>query len=196
MCGILMWTYFSQSAGHIAGTLTGNTHIFSKVYFPRLIMPLSQLISNVFAFAIQFVVFAMLWLYFKHKGAPLELNLQSLLIFPLVLQCAALALGFGLIIAALTAKYRDLMHALTFLLQLWMYATPVIYPLSQVPERWRWIVQLNPMAPVIEGTKAALLGSGTGGISGFAFSIVTTGIVLVSGLVFFHHAERNFVDTV
>ena len=196
MCGLLLWNYFSQSAGGIATTFTANSHIFSKVYFPRLIVPLSQLASNLFAFAIQFATFGLFWMYYKYRGVSVQINPGIWLLLPLLLQTAALALGFGLIISALTARYRDLTHALNFVLQLWMYATPVIYPLSQVPERWRWLVQVNPMAVVVESAKTILLGNGGVAWPGLAVSVAATAVVLVAGLIVFERSERNFVDTV
>src|SRR6516165_5296704 len=148
LTGLLGWNYFAQTFQSTSGTLVVNAGLFGKVYFPRLIVPLSAVISNLVALAIQFATFLAAWIYFKLFTDAGELFGFSVGIvwLPLVLfQVAALSLGVGLWLSALTAKYRDFTFLSGFIIQLWMYATPVIYPLSQIPEKWRWIAVLNPM---------------------------------------------------
>ncbi len=196
LCGLLGWTYFSQCAGSISGTFTANAHIFGKVYFPRLVIPLSVLISNLFAFGIQAGTFLVFYTYYRMQGMASAWD-ESLFLLPLLLlQSAVLALGFGLCISSLTTRYRDLMHALGLVMQLWMYATPVIYPLSQIPQHWRWVALLNPMVPVVEGFKRILLGVGTVEPQGVVVSLALTLPIFAAGLLLFRHVERDFIDTV
>src|SRR5262245_5187246 len=163
LAGLLGWSYFAQTFQMTAGTLVSNAHLFGKVYFPRLVVPLSAVISNLLAFLLQLGTFLCFWVYYKFTPAGDSIGFSGTVIaFPLVvLQIAALSLGVGLWLSALTAKYRDFAHLSSFIVQLWMYATPVIYPLSQIPGSWRWLAALNPMAMPVEAIKYVLLGQGT-----------------------------------
>ncbi|PKP55319.1 MAG: ABC transporter permease, partial [Candidatus Altiarchaeales archaeon HGW-Altiarchaeales-2] len=179
------WTYFANCLTATSTSFVDNAALFGKVYFPRLVVPLSVIISNLFAFAIQLATFLAFFVYFKYfteAGAVIQPNLFILVLPLLLIQTALLALGFGLWLSALTAKYRDLTFVMGFLTQIWMYATPIIYPVSMIPEKWQYVAFLNPMASVVESYK-------------YAFAAVTI-IVLLTGILVFNRAERTFIDTV
>lgn len=199
LCGLTAWSYFAQSVTSTSSTFVSNAHLFGKVYFPRLIVPLSSVLSNLLAFAIQLATFLAVYAYFKlvtAAGATFGPR-PELLLFPLlVVQIAMLSLGVGLWMSALTAKYRDFAHLSGFMIQLWMYATPVIYPLSVVPEKWRWVAVLNPMTVPVESFKALFLGVGSVSPAHIGLSVAVSVCVLLTGLLAFQNVERNFVDSV
>jgi len=198
-CGLLGWNYFSQSFNGIASTFTGHANLFSKVYFPRMIIPLSCLVSNLITFAIQLGCFALIYGYlkaFSASGSAFGMTM-GIFLFPLVLMQAGLfALGVGLWFTSLTAKYRDLMHILQFLTQIWLYATPVIYPISKVPTDWRWLFALNPMASVVESFRLIFLGAGNLTSGMLVTSLIVTLVALISGILIFNRVQRTFIDTV
>ena len=199
LAGLLGWSYFAQTFQSTSGALVANADLFGKVYFPRLVVPLSAVISNLLAFALQLATFLCFWIYFKFFfGAGASFGFSgAIACFPVVvLQIAALSLGVGLWLSALTAKYRDFTHLSGFIIQIWMYATPVIYPLSQIPERWRWVVVLNPMTMPVETLKYMLLGQGVVVPSYLALSMAMTVVLLLSGVLVFNKVEKTFVDTV
>lgn len=198
LCGQLSWNYFATNFNSNSSTLVTHAALFSKVYFPRLIVPLSALISNLFTFGIQLVLFIGFYLYFKNTSgsAHFGANWRALFLPLILLQTALLSLGVGLILSAITAKYRDLTHILSLLIQLWMYATPVIIPLSKFPEKWRWVLALNPMTTIVESTRLMLLGNGTVHPDHLIYSIAVTLLLLVIGLLVFGRVEKTFVDTV
>lgn len=197
MSGMTLWNYFQGVMNGVSGSLIGNAALFGKVYFPRLIVPLSLVVSNLGQFLLNLAVFIGFYLYYLYfSGAALTPSWWILMLPALVVHCAAIGLGVGLWLSALTVKYRDLRFALPFLAQLWMYATPIVYPASLVPERWKWIVMLNPMASVVEFNRYAFLGVGTlnrdVAVGGFLGGIA----LLVSGLFIFSKVQRTFVDTI
>jgi lipopolysaccharide transport system permease protein len=196
MAGVTAWTYFSECLNRTSTTFTLNASIFGKVYFPRLTVPLSVVISNLIKFAIQFALFLGFLVFFWLKGSPIHPSLYALLTPLFLLMMAALGLGVGIIVSALTTKYRDLQVLVTFGVQLAMYATPVIYPLSIFPRSARWIVIVNPMASIIEAFRYAFLGEGlfSWGYLGISAGII--GGILLLGIVLFNHVERTFMDTV
>ena len=196
MAGVTAWTYFSECLNRTSTTFLANAGIFGKVYFPRLCVPLSVVISNLIKFAIQFALFLAFLAFFWMKGAPIHPNISILLTPILLLMMAALGLGTGIIVSALTTKYRDLQVLVTFGVQLAMYATPVIYPLSMFPNSARWIIVVNPMAPIIEAFRYAFLGQGlfSWGYLGISAAIIAA--ILFIGIVLFNHVERTFMDTV
>jgi len=199
LTGLLGWNYFAQTFQSTSGTLVNNAGLFGKVYFPRLVVPLSAVISNFFAFALQLATLLVMWLYFKlFTGAGGLFGFSpGIIYFPLILiQIAALSLGVGLWLSALTAKYRDFTFLSGFIIQLWLYATPVIYPLSQIPEKWRWIAVLNPMTMPVEAIKVMFLGTGTIIASHLALSVAVTIFLLISGVLIFNKVEKTFIDTV
>jgi lipopolysaccharide transport system permease protein len=199
LAGLLGWNYFAQTFQSTSGTLIGNAGLFGKVYFPRLVVPLSAVISNLFAFALQLATLLAVWIYFKlftSAGGLFGFS-ASIVWFPLVLlQVAALSLGVGLWLAALTAKYRDFTFLSGFIIQIWMYATPVIYPLSQIPEKWRWIAVLNPMTMPVEAIRIMFLGQGTVVGAYVLLSLSITVLLLLSGILVFSKVEKTFIDTV
>ena len=199
LCGLLSWGYFSQNITTGSVTFTANAHLFGKVWFPRLVVPIATVVSNLVALGLQFAVFLLFFAWFAIRGEPVHIGVQCLLIIPLLLITGALSLGLGLLISASTAKYRDLSHLTPILLQLWLFATPVIYPLSKLTGgdgRWAWIAWANPMAPVVEGFRFALLGKGTWEGPMLAVSAVVTVLLLLLGVVAFSQAERTVADSV
>ena len=198
LCGQLGWNYFAQNFSANSATFVNNAGLFGKVYFPRLVVPLAALISNLFAFAIQVATFVCFYVYFKYgRGVGgFGMDWHVVLLPLLVLQTAVLSLGVGLVMSALTAKYRDLTHLSALLIQIWMYATPVIYPLSKFPVKWRWVAAVNPMTPIVEGYRLLLLGVGTVEPVDLVMSVVTSAVVLVAGLLLFGRIEKTFVDII
>jgi lipopolysaccharide transport system permease protein len=196
MSGIVAWNYFSGCITNTSNTFVGNASIFGKVWFPRLAVPISIVISNLISFAIQFALFLGFLAYYYFKGAAIAPKASIFLLPLMIVQMAALGLGFGIIVSSLTTKYRDLTYLVGFGVQLWMYATPIVYPASQIPEKWQWALALNPMASVIGTFRYAFLGSGT--INGFqiGMSVGTTFLILFIGIVLFSRIEKSFMDTV
>lgn len=194
--GTIMWFYFSDSFLKISTFFTTNAKLFQKVYFPRLIIPLSILLSSFFGWLLQFATFLGFVAFYKWKGFPVETGSVALLTPVLLLLVAALGLGLGIFVSALTTKYRDLSFLLSFGIQLLMYATPVIYPMSSIPEKYQWLVLVNPLAPLIEAFRFGFLGEGTFAWRYLAVSGATTAAVLVFGLMIFGRVEKTFVDTV
>jgi len=198
LCGQLGWNYFAQNFNASSATLVNNAGLFSKVYFPRLVVPLSTLISNLLTFFIQAATFLAFYVYYKYflQTGGFGMDWRVIFLPLLVLQSAALSLGLGLFMSALTAKYRDLVHLSPLLIQLWMYATPVIIPLSEFPEKWRWVVALNPMTSIVESFRLMLLGTGTVQPLYLALSVGFTVLILAAGVLLFGKVEKTFVDTV
>lgn len=196
MAGTVVWGYFSNCFNATSTTFVTNAAIFGKVYFPRLVMPVSTVISRFIMFAIQFVLFLCLYGYFIIKGAPIIPNLWILALPLLLFQMAIMGLGFGILISSLTTKYRDLTFLVSFGVQLWMYATPIVYPLSQVPEKYRLYMYLNPMTAVVELFRYSFLGQGTVNTMCISISWIITLLVLGIGIVLFSRVEKTFMDTV
>ncbi|MDD2522627.1 MAG: ABC transporter permease [Anaerolineaceae bacterium] len=196
MSGTVMWHYFSGCLNGTSTTFTSNAGIFGKVYFPRLVTPISIVISNLISFAIQLVFFLGFFLYFYLRGSLVFFTAWALTLPLLIVLMAGLGLGFGIIISSLTTKYRDLSYLVGFGVGLWMYATPVIYPVSTIPERWRWIADINPISPIIETFRAGFLGAGAASWMGLVYSFVFMLVVLLIGVVIFNRVEKTFIDTV
>lgn len=196
LSGIIGWNYFSDCLNATSGTFSSNAAIFGKVYFPRLIAPLSTVISNLIKFSIQFLLFLCFLIYFNSRGANVNPNITILITPLLLLLMAGLGLGFGIIISSLTTKYRDLRFLITFGVQLLMYATPVIYPLSALPEKYKFIVMANPMTPVIETFRYAYLGGGSFDPLHLVYSGFVMVVTLFIALMIFNKVEKNFMDTV
>ncbi|MDB5273276.1 MAG: transporter [Chitinophagaceae bacterium] len=197
LSGLIIWNYFSETLLSTSKTFTDNAAIFGKVYFPRLIMPLAKVISGLLKFFIQFVLFLMvLWFFILFKGLHISVDASFLLIPVLVLLMAGLGLGAGIVLSALTTKYRDLIFLINFGVQLMMYATPVIIPLSDVPSHYQWIMTINPMTSVIETFRYAFLGTGTLDVSGLLYSLIFTTLLLFIGIMVFNKVEKSFIDTV
>lgn len=196
MSGNILWTFFSNCLNRSSSTFLGNARIFGKVYFPRLVMPLSGIIYNSITFLIQFAMFAVLVLVYALSGANVHPNLLVIALPLFMIHTAFLGTGTGLIISSVTTKYRDLNVLVSFGVTLWMYVTPVVYPISQVPESFRWILLLNPAAPIVETFRYAFLGSGSFEWFYLLISAVVTAAVLIFGMIVFNQVEKNFIDTV
>jgi len=196
MAGTIAWTYFSTCMTQTSKTFLANALIFSKVYFPRIAIPVSVVISNLISFGLQLLFFLGFVLFYYLKGSTIHLTWWVLYVPILIIQMAALSLGMGVLISSLTTKYRDLQFVTGFGVQLWMYATPIVYPLSVAPAKWKWILSLNPMAPIIETFRHAFLGAGDVNILRLGISAIITLMILAVGLIIFGRVERNFIDTV
>ena len=197
LAGIVNWTYFSECINKTSNTFIANTVIFGKVYFPRLIIPFSIVMSNLISYGIQLFLFLIVLGYYLLSN---QLTIQpgvQLLIFPLlILQIALFGLGMGLIVSSLTTKYKDLSFLVVFGVQLAMYATPVVYPLSRVPLKWLWVFSLNPMASVIEAFRSIIFNSSPINWPLFGYGWTITLIALTIGISLFNRVEKTFMDTV
>ena len=195
MAGSILWTYFSSCLAKIAETFRNGARLFGKVYFPRLVSPISVLFSKMVIFGVQFIIFVALVLWFSFHG-EVHANWACLLLPVVLLQSALLALGCGLILTSITAKYRDLSVMVGFLLQAWMYITPVVYPASAVTGQLRWVYMLNPVTPFMEAFRYGFLGVGTLSWSAMAVAAAETAVLLVLGILLFKKTERTFIDIV
>lgn len=196
LAGITAWNYFSDCLTKTSTVFKDNSNIFGKVYFPRLILPLSIVASNLVRFGVQMLLFIAMMGYYYFQGAAFATT-WALTLFPiLVLMMALLGLGLGLIITAMTTKYRDLAFLVTFGVQLLMYTTTVIYPLSAAPEKYKRIIELNPMTGIIEAFRYSFLGKGEFSTWSIGYSAIVTVIVLFLGVIIFNKTEKTFVDTV
>jgi len=197
MSGTVVWSYFASSLTKTSETFVQNANLFGKVYFPRLAVPVSILLSNLVSFLIQFGMFLVFVLFFVLRGTFIQPNWLWIALSPiLILMMAGLGLGFGIIISSLTTKYRDLRFLVQFGVQLLMYATPVIYPVSSIPVRFQWIIQANPMTPVIEAFRFAYLGAGTVNLNHLLYSFGFMLVVVTIGSIIFNRVEQTFMDTV
>lgn len=197
MAGHTAWAYFSTCLTATASTFTSNAGLFGKVYFPRLIAPISTVIYAMLSFALQFLLMIALMIYFAvTMPGSIHPNGWALLLPVMVLQMAMLGMGAGIIISALTTKYRDLSVLVGFGVQLWMYATPIVYPLSSVPEKFAGIMRFNPMMPIINNFKYAFLGCGELEVMSWVISWIITLAVLIGGIIIFSRVEKTFLDTV
>jgi len=196
MAGITAWNYFADCITKTSTVFKDNANIFGKVYFPRLIMPLSIVASNLVRFGVQMLLLFMMMGYYAGQNASFKIT-PAILLFPvLVMLMALLGLGLGLIITALTTKYRDLAFLVTFGIQLLMYTTTVIYPLSSAPEKYKTLISLNPMTGIIEAFRYAFLGQGQISVNTLGYSTLFTIVVMVLGILIFNKTEKTFVDTV
>ncbi|WP_158993222.1 ABC transporter permease [Mucilaginibacter sp. L196] len=196
MAGTVAWNYFADSLSKTSTVFKDNAPIFGKVYFPRLIMPISIVFSNLVKFGVQFILFIIMMAYYLISGNKVEPNLYILLFPVVIILMAILGLGVGLIITAATTKYRDLAFVVTFGIQLMMYATPVIYPLSAAPVKYRTLIALNPMSGLIETFRYGFLGTGQFYPGAFIYSVIASIFIFLIGLIVFNKVEKNFVDTV
>ena len=216
MAGNVCWFYFADCLNQTSSTFRTNQAMFGKVYFPRLVVPIATVISNLLRFGIQIGLFVALYLYFFFNGADIHLGIVPLpfpvpvivnvivnivfvfvFVFVFVLMLAGLGLGFGILVSSMTTKYRDLSILFTFIVQLWMYATPIVYPISTVPEgTLRTLIMINPMSSVIEAFKYITLGQGYFSWLYLAYSFTFMVVLLVLGIVIFNKVQRSFMDTV
>ncbi len=196
LSGIIIWNYFSEALTKTSTVFKDNAIIFGKVYFPRLIMPLSIVLSGLMKFAIQFGLFILVVLYFTFVEKTIHPNVWVLATPLLIFLMAAFALGLGMIFSSLTTKYKDLIFLLTFGIQLFMYATPVVYPLSAIPERYKVILKANPLTSIFECFRYGYLGSGDFEPLGLLMSTASIIILLIAGTIIFNSVEKSFMDTV
>lgn len=196
MSGITAWNYFSMSLNSTSNTFVANAGIFGKVYFPRLVIPISSIISGLIQFGIQFLFLGLFMIYYAIIGADFSPNIYILLIPVLIFLMAGLGLGFGIIISSLTTKYRDLTNLVGFGVQLWMYGSPIIYSMSEIPEKYKIFVLANPVSPIIEAFRYALLGKGELNFWYLFYSFGFMIVVLFIGVLLFNKIEQTFMDTV
>ena len=198
MCGYMAWSYFSTCLTSTSNTFVSNASIFGKVYFPRLTVPISVVITNLLNFVIQFIMFMGFWVYFYFNGVDLHINPLAIIMIPLLVVMMALqGIGFGIIISSLTTKYRDLNVVVSFGVSLWMYITPVIYSSSTLGNtKLKHITMLNPMAPVIESFRALLLGTNNIPWNYLGIDLGVTAVILFFGIILFSRVEKTFMDTV
>lgn len=199
MAGVLCWNYFTDCLSRSSGTFMGNANVFSKVYFPRLVVPIAGLVSAVLKMFIQLLLFFSIYIYFLFNGSPIGIN-SAVLLFPLlIIMMAGIGFGIGIIISSVTIKYRDLNILFSFAIGLMMYITPIIYPLSAIPSKYgafKWIIQLNPLSSVVEAFRYGMLGTGELSWGGLLYSGVFTIIIVLIGIVTFNKVERRFIDIV
>ena len=196
MSGIVIWNYFANLITITSHTFSGNAAIFGKVYFPRLVIPVSNVFSKLLAFVIQFFFFLCFLVYFIWQGGDINPNLWILATPFLLFMMAALGLGLGIIVSSMTTRYRDLKILVGFGVQLLMYATPIIYPLSVLPEKWHLLISLNPVSPIVETFRHAYLGTGVIDYLMLGYSFLTISVILFIGVIMFNRVERTFMDTI
>ena len=196
MAGTVIWAYFAACLTKTSETFISNAGLFGKVYFPRLAVPVSILISNLVSFGIQFGLFIAFVVVYNLLGYPVKPNAVLLLTPLLLLMMAGFGLGFGILISSLTTRYRDLRYLVTFGVQLWMYLTPVVYPVSSVPEALQPLILANPLTPIVETFRYAFLGSGTLNLLNLLYSFGFMLVIMILGMLLFHRVEATFMDTV
>lgn len=197
MAGVTLWGYFQTCFTSCSDVFGTNASVFGKVYFPRLVVPLSAVTSNLIRMFIQLAMFILIYIYYIVTGG-FELTLSwSLLLFPIIIIMVGLhAMSWGLVISSWTTKYRDLKFLIQFGIQLFMYATPVIYPLSFAPEKYRWVLEINPLTPLFEAFKYSCLGVGTWNASGLLYSFTFLLVTMFFAVLIFNRTEQRFMDTV
>ena len=196
MAGNLVWTYFAACVNQTSNTFVSNANVFGKVYFPRMVVPISTVLTGLLDFLIQFVLFLIILLAYGLSGARILISPWVLVTPLLVLQLAFLGMGVGIIVSSLTTKYRDLTILVTFGVQLWMYACPVVYSITQIPEKYQFLYLLNPVSPIITVFRYAFLGSGYLPLLSWGISWITTLVIVTIGIILFNRIEKTFMDTV
>jgi len=197
MSGITIWNYFAACLTNTSATFTANASIFGKVYFPRMVLPLSVVISNIVRFGIQFLLLLVFMIFYYFKGYSIHLSFAWLFIPVLIIMMAGIGLGLGIIISSLTTKYRDFAVLLTFAIQLGMYATPIVYPSSFLQKTpYKWIIEINPLSSIVECFRYSLFGKGTFTAGDLAYSGIFMLVVLFIGTIIFNKVEKSFMDTV
>jgi len=197
MSGIAIWNYFSTCLTSTSATFVTNAAIFGKVYFPRLVIPLSVVISNIIRFGIQFLLLLLFMILYVFKGVPIHLSIYWLLIPLLIGVMAGIGLGLGIIISSLATKYRDLSLLLTFAVQLGMYITPIAYPLSFLEgKKYKWMLDINPLTSIVEAFRYCLFGKGTITTASLCYSLIFMVVVMIFGALIFNKVEKDFMDTV
>ena len=196
LSGIMLWNYFSACFNVSSNVFVANARVFGKVYFPRLVVPLSGVLSNLIKMSIQLFLFVAVYIYYYSTGVPLSVN-WTIALFPVLIFLIAFhGMSWGLLITSFTTKYRDLIQFVSFGLQLFMYATPVIYPLSAAPGKYKDLIALNPLTPIFEAFKYSCMGCGSLSWGGLLYSTIFMCITLSLAVIIFNRVERNFMDTV
>ena len=195
LAGTTLWNYFSNCLSGASTTFTSNAHLFGKVYFPRLVAPISLILSNLVKLGVQFLVFLIFWGYYWYQG-NIHPNMYLALLPVIVLLMALFSLGAGIVISSFSTKYRDLTFFMPFAISILMYATPVIYPTSALPGAYKIIAEINPIAHLIEAFRFAFTGAGSFSWWGILYSTVFTLVMLLLGIFIFNKVERTFMDTV
>jgi len=196
LSGVTIWSYFASVLARTSSTFTSNGPIFSKIYFPRLTVPIAQALVCLVLFLVQLLIFAGFYLFYLFKGAPIEASYRIVIVPALIVQSGLLGFGVGCLISALTVRFRDLQLAIGPGIQLWMYASCIFYPRSIVPESYQWLMSINPMVPVIEAFRFAVMGRGEVEISQWLISVALTIVIFVVGIIAFGRAEKTSVDTI
>lgn len=196
IAGVTCWSYFSETLLKTSDTFITNANIFGKVYFPRLVIPISIVLSNLIRFFIQFILFLAVWAYYYFQGSNIHLTWAMALLPFIILLMVLLSLGLGIIFSSLTTKYRDLRFLLAFGIQLLMFATPIVYPLSLASEKYRWLLIANPFTAIIETFRFAFTGRGTFNWMAIGYSTAVCVVILLAGIVIFNKIEKKFMDTV
>ena len=197
MSGITLWTYFADCLNKTSNTFIANAGVFGKVYFPRLIVPLSVLISNLIKLGIQILLFLIIWIYYLSKNDVINPQWTLIWLFPiLIVIMAGLGLGFGILISSLTTKYRDFTFLIGFGVQLLMYASPIVYPMAIVPEKWKFWILLNPVSSIIETFKFIFMGNGYFSWHSLMYSLTFMIVLIIVSVIVFNKVEKTFMDTV
>lgn len=196
LSGVTIWYYFSAVLSRTSNTFSGNAHLFTKIYFPRLSVPIAQSLVAMWHFFIQFLIFLGFYIYFLLSGYPIEASYRVIIIPFLVLQAALLGMGCGCLISALTTRFKDLQMAVSPGIQMWMYGSCIFFPRSMVPENLQWLMILNPVVPIVEAFRFAMMGRGEVEVWQWLVSVAITLVVFVVGIIEFGRAEKNFADTI
>ena len=197
LSGIVPWSYFAECTNRTSGTFMANAGMFGKVYFPRMVAPISVVISNMLRFFTQFVLFiAFLVFFLVNNNGSVHPNSYMLIVPVLILIMAVLGMGIGMIVASLTTRYRDLSNLVGFGVQLLMYLSPVIFPISIWPEKLRWIIYANPMTAIIEAFRFGFLGAGSFDLIHLLYSALFSFLIFIFGVIIFNRVEKNFIDTI
>jgi len=196
MSGNLFWSYFSTCLGAGKSVFQSNVNLFSQVYFPRLCIPISQNISALFKLSMQCIVFIGIYIYFIKLGSNMIPSFGIILLPILMLQCSLLGLGTGILMSSFTVRYRDLNFIYNFITQFWMYISPVVYPMSVIPDKWRYIMSFNPMVGIIETARQLIFGTSSLEYIYIINGLITTSFLVIIGLLIFNRVEKTFVDTI
>ena len=196
LAGTVAWSYFAVCITTTSNTFTTNANVFGKVYFPRLTVPVANVIIGLVQFCLQFIIFLIFLFYYKNLGLKINLNFNIFLLPLILLQIAILSLGVGILISSLTTKYKDLNFVMNFGVQLWMFATPIVYPISIVPEKYKLLIALNPMTAIVEMFRKIFLGESSIELEHILISIFFTLVIFFIGLISFNKVEKNFMDTI
>ena len=196
LSGVTIWYYFSNVFSRTSNTFSANAGLITKVYFPRLILPLTQAAVAMWHFVIQFIIFLGFYFYFMYQGAPIHPSYRVIIVPFLILQAGLLGMGTGCLISALTTRFRDLQMAVAPGIQLWMYASCIFFPRSIVPDNLQWLMTLNPVVPIVEAFRFAMMGQGEVEIWQWLASLLITGIIFVVGIIEFGRSEKTMADTI